>query len=226
MDSTSPTSQSSQAFLGSSFIVKYKKLLILLVLLAMIALWLGSGYNGLVTSREAVNRSWSAVQSDYQRRADLVPNLVSTVKGAANFEQETLTQVTEARAKATQITVDPSNAQDLQNFQAAQGELGSALSRLLVVSEQYPQLQAVQAFRDLQVQLEGTENRISVSRKDYGTAVNDFNTKRNRFPTVILASLFGFDERPYFQADDSAQSAPKVDFTNPTNPPITPPAGN
>ncbi|MFN7161272.1 MAG: LemA family protein [Candidatus Gracilibacteria bacterium] len=181
----------------------------------LIGAYLVSGYNGLIGLREEVNTSWSKVQSDYQRRSDLIPNLVQTVKGAAGFEQQTLERVIQARASATQITVNPDNAGDIAKFQQAQGELSSALSRLLVVSEQYPQLQAVQGFRDLQVQLEGTENRISVARKDYGDVVKVYNQKRNSFPTIILAGLFGFPERAYFEADSSAQTAPSVDFSAP-----------
>ncbi len=189
-----------------------KKWWILGAIVAVLVLWLVSSYNGLVTSREAVNTKWSAVESDYQRRSDLVPNLVSTVKGAANFEQDTLTKVIEARSKATQIKVDPSNAADIQKFQEAQGELSSTLSRLLVVSEQYPQLQAVQAFRDLQVQLEGTENRISVARKDFSKAAQEYNVKIGKFPTNIVAGIFGFDKRAYFEAETGTDKSPTVDF--------------
>lgn len=188
---------------------------VIVVIILLFAGYMVSGYNGLVGLREEVNTSWSKVQSDYQRRSDLIPNLVQTVKGAAGFEQQTLERVIQARASATQITVNPDNAADIQKFQQAQGELSSALSRLLVVSEQYPQLQAVQGFRDLQVQLEGTENRISVSRKDYGDVVKNYNQKRNSFPTIILAGIFGFPERAYFEADTGAQTAPAVDFSAP-----------
>lgn len=175
-----------------------------------------SSYNDLIALREEVNTSWSKVQSNYQRRSELIPNLVKTVQGAAGFEQQTLERVIKARASATQITVNPENAADMAKFQQSQGELSSALSRLLVVSEQYPQLQAVQGFRDFQIQLEGTENRISVARNDYGDVAKIYNKKRNSFPTIILASFFGFTERPYFEADTSAQKAPTVDFS--TNP--------
>ncbi len=178
--------------------------------------WLVGGYNNLVTARENVDTKWSAVQSDYQRRSDLVPNLVSTVKGAANFEQSTLTAVTEARAKATSTTVNLNDPNSIQTFSQNQGELSSALSRLLVSVEAYPTLTATQNFQDLQVQLEGTENRISVARKDYSAAAKDYNVLRSRFPTVLIAGLFGFKERAYFEAEASAQSAPKVDFSTPT----------
>ena len=182
--------------------------------LLLFVLVIAGSYNGLVTKREEVRKTFANVQTQYQRRADLVPNLVSTVKGAANFEQETLTQVTEARAKATSISIDPSRAtpQQLQQYQQSQGELSQALGRLLAVSESYPQLTATAAFRDLQVQLEGTENRITVARQDYNLVLGDYNARINRFPTNITAGLFGFDEFPYFVADRGSEDAPKVDF--------------
>lgn len=178
----------------------------------VIALVLGGAYNGLVASREAVNTAWSKVESQYQRRSDLIPNLVNTVKGAANFEQETLSKVVEARAKATQIKVDANNPDDIARFQQAQGEVSSALSRLLAVSENYPQLRATDNFKDLQVQLEGTENRITVARNDFNDTAKSYNTKVKSFPTNIFAGLFGFKERPYFAAEAGADKAPKVDF--------------
>jgi LemA protein len=183
---------------------------VLLVLVLMIA----GSYNGLVTKREQVRSTFANVQTQYQRRADLVPNLVSTVKGAANFEQETLTQVTEARAKATSISIDPSKAtpQQLQQYQQSQGELSQALGRLLAVTENYPQLQATKNFQDLQVQLEGTENRIAVARRDYNEVLRDYNTRTNRFPSNITAGLFGFEEFPYFESAPGSQNAPKVEF--------------
>lgn len=172
------------------------------------------GYNGLVGQREGVNNKFAALQGQYQRRADLIPNLVSTVKGAANFEQETLTQVTEARAKATGITIDPSNAtpQQLQQYQQSQGELSQALGRLLAVTEAYPELTATKNFQDLQVQLEGTENRIAVARKDYNDAATPYNARIQRFPTSITAAIFNFEKFPYFQAERGAENAPTVDF--------------
>jgi LemA protein len=183
------------------------------VLLLFILIVVG-GYNGLVTKRENVRKSLANVQTQYQRRSDLVPNLVSTVKGAANFEQDTLTKVVEARSKATSIQVDPNkiSAEQLKTYQAAQGELGGALSRLLAITENYPQLKAVQGFQDLQVQLEGTENRIAVARKDFNDASNTYNTSIQKFPTNITASIFGFKEFPYFQADAGADKAPAVKF--------------
>ncbi|HXH04905.1 MAG TPA: LemA family protein [Candidatus Nitrosotenuis sp.] len=182
----------------------------LLLLFAIIA----GGYNGLVNQREQVKSTFANVQTQYQRRADLVPNLVSTVKGAADFEQETLTQVTEARAKATSITIDPSKAtpEQLAEYQQSQGELSQALGRLLAVAEAYPQLQATAAFRDLQVQLEGTENRIAVARKDFNDVARGYNARVQTFPTNITAGLFGFDAFSYFEADQGANRAPTVDF--------------
>lgn len=181
-----------------------------LLVIAVVA----GGYNGLVGQREEVRKSLANVQTQYQRRADLVPNLVNTVKGAANFEQTTLTQVTDARAKATSISIDPSKAtpQQLAQYQQAQGDLSQALGRLLAVTENYPQLKATESFRDLQSQLEGTENRIAVARKDYNDVAAQYNGRIQRFPTNITAGLFGFDQFPYFQADQRAQSAPTVNF--------------
>jgi LemA protein len=183
------------------------------VVLVLVFMVVGS-YNGLVNQRENVNSKFAALQGQYQRRADLVPNLVSTVKGAANFEQETLTEVTNARAKATSISIDPSKAtpQQLQQYQQSQGELSQALGRLLAVAENYPQLTATQNFRDLQTQLEGTENRIAVARKDYNDVAAGYNAHIQRFPTAIVAGIFGFDKFTYFQSDQGAENAPKVDF--------------
>ena len=176
-------------------------------------------YNSLVQLDQGVQSQWAQVQNVYQRRADLIPNLVNTVKGAANFEQQTLTAVTEARAKVGQVTSgaveniarDP---QAFQRFEQAQSGLSSALSRLMVVAERYPELKATQNFRDLQAQLEGTENRISVERMRFNEAAQAFNTKRNSFPTVIIASFFGsqFQTKPYFQAQTGAEKAPEVKF--------------
>ncbi|MFN5056017.1 MAG: LemA family protein [Bacteroidota bacterium] len=173
-----------------------------------------SGYNGLVQKDQNVKSKWANVESDYQRRADLIPNLVNTVKGAANFEQETITAVIEARSKATQTTV---NANDLSpekiaEFQKAQGQLSGAIGRLLVSVERYPELKATEAFRDLQAQLEGTENRIKVSRNDFNAAVQDYNTSVKKFPTVLFSGLFGFTEKGYFTAEAGSEKAPTVDF--------------
>src|SRR5688572_11248954 len=192
---------------------------IVLIVIGIAILILGgcacNGYNSLVKLDTQVEQKWANVQSDYQRRSDLIPNLVSTVKGAANFEQETLTRVIEARAKATQVTISPDNLtpENIQRFQQAQGELSGALSRLLVVAEQYPTLQATQNFRDLQVQLEGTENRIKVSRNDFNSSVQSYNSTRRRFPNNIFAGMFGFGPRQPFAADPGSENAPKVDFS-------------
>jgi LemA protein len=191
---------------------------LVLIVIVVFVLILGGcgcgGYNKMVNLDENVKKSWNNVQSDYQRRADLIPNLVSTVKGAANFETTTLTQVIEARAKATSVNVNADNLtpEKVQQFQQAQGQLSGALSRLLVVAEQYPQLQATQSFRDLQVQLEGTENRIKVSRNDYNTTVQEYNSTVRRFPNNIFAGMFGFSVKQGFTADAGSERAPKVAF--------------
>jgi LemA protein len=191
--------------------------LVLAGVVALTGLTCASSYNGLVALDQAVSAQWAQVENVYQRRADLVPNLVETVKGAANFEKDTLTQVTEARAQVGKITVGKevvNDPQALKRFQQAQDQLSSALGRLLVVSERYPELRATQNFRDLQAQLEGTENRITVERQRFNEAAQAFNTKRNGFPTVMLAGFFGsrFAEKAYFQAQAGAQTVPKVKF--------------
>ncbi len=186
---------------------------ILLLILAIIAVLLVSGYNRLVGLDEGVASAWAQVENVYQRRADLIPNLVATVKGAAKFEQETLEKVIQARARATQTVVQGvPNADQLTAFQNSQDALSSALSRLMVVVERYPQLKATEAFRDLQRQLEGTENRIAVERRRYNEAARAFNTARRRFPTSLIAGWFGFDERPYFKANEGSERPPTVDF--------------
>lgn len=163
---------------------------------------------------ENVKGKWGQVQTQYQRRSDLIPNLVATVKGAADFEKSTLTAVIEARAKATSVQVDPTKLtpESIQQFQAAQGQLSSALGRLLAVSEAYPQLRANESFMGLQAQLEGTENRITVARKDFNDAVQDFNTKIRKFPANLTAKMFGFTEKGYFQAEAGSDKAPTVKF--------------
>lgn len=187
--------------------------LVVVVVAVLLGMAVMGPYNRLVTLEEAVKSAWSQVENVYQRRADLVPNLVETVKGAAAFEKDTFTAVTEARAKVGQVTLGKvPDAQQMQQFQSAQDGLSSALSRLLVVVEKYPELKATQAFRDLQVQLEGTENRIAVERRRFNEAAQAFNTARRRFPTVIVASLFGFAEKPYFQAAPGSEKAPQVKF--------------
>lgn len=194
---------------------------IIAAVVALFGLLLAGSYNGLVSSRETVRSSINNLQSQYQRRADLVPNLVNTVKGSADFEQETLQNVISARAKATQVTIDPTKAtpQQLNDYQNAQGELSQALGRLLAVVENYPDIKSTAAFQDLMTQLEGTENRIQVARADYGKAAQAYNAKIQRFPTNISAALFGFQQFPYFAADQNAQSAPKVDFNTPQQQP-------
>lgn len=173
-----------------------------------------NSYNGFVEMDEDVENAWSKVQSAYQRRADLIPNLVNTVKGVAEFEKSTLTEVTQARSRATSVNIDPSNlsTEKLKEFQQAQGALSQSLGRLLVVSERYPQLQANQNFRELQAQLEGTENRIKVERDRFNDVVTEYNKKVRRFPGSLFAGLFGFDQRAQFEAEASAQNAPKVEF--------------
>lgn len=188
---------------------------IAIAIVAILALWGMSSYNTLVTAEEGVNEAWGQVNTAYQRRADLIPNLVNTVKGAANFEEETLTAVVEARSRATSInlTADALNdPQALRNFEEAQGALRSSLSRLLMVAENYPVLQATQAFRDLQVQLEGTENRISTERNRFNTVVRGYNTQIRRFPTSLMAAIFGFSTKAYFEASEGADQAPTVQF--------------
>lgn len=194
--------------------------ILLLVVLALVGFAGCAGcstYNSLVSDEESVEQAWGDVETQYQRRADLIPNLVSTVEGAADFERETLTEVTEARARATSINLDAedlSNPERIREFQAAQSELSGALSRLLAVSENYPQLRATEAFRDLQAQLEGTENRISVARRDYNGAVQRYNTQVRQFPAALFAGLFGFDRREPFEAEAGAEEAPEVDFNS------------
>src|SRR3954464_12724396 len=196
-----------------------------LLLIVLLFSFSGCGtYNRLVTREQTVNKNWADVQSVYQRRADLIPNLVSTVQGAANFEKSTLTEVTNARASVGQVKLDPSKAPteaaELEKFQQAQGQLSNALSRLLVVSENYPQLRATEAFQNLQTQLEGTENRISVERNNFNTAVQEYNTALSTFPTNMLNKMFGFKERPFFNAAPGAERAPEVkfDFNKPATP--------
>jgi LemA protein len=191
-----------------------KNLLIVLGVIVFICLIGGCSYNGMVSKDETVKAKWGNVQTQYQRRSDLIPNLVATVKGVANFEKSTLVEVTNARARATSIQVDPTKLtpETIQKYQAAQGQLSSALSRLLVASERYPDLKANQNFTDLQASLEGTENRINVARMDFNDAVQAYNTTVRSFPGVIVAKLFGFAEKGSFAAEAGAQKAPKVSF--------------
>ena len=176
--------------------------------------WVKSTYNGFVQQQEGVEAAWAQVENVYQRRADLIPNLVATVKGYAKHEQETLDKVVSARAKATQITVDPTNltAESLKKYQEAQGELGSALGKLLAITENYPDLKANENFLQLQAQLEGTENRITVERKTFNEVAQTYNSAIRQFPGNLLAGMFGFERKPYFEAESGAEKAPKVEF--------------
>jgi LemA protein len=194
--------------------------LILIVVIVFILILGGCGcgsYNSMNTLRQQVNESWSNVENQYKRRSDLIPNLVNTVKGAANFEQETLTRVIEARAKATQVTIDPNNMtpEKMQQFQAAQGEVSSALSRLLVTVERYPDLKATQNFQNLQVELSSTENKIATERSRFNEVVRNYNTKVTNFPNTLYAGVLGFQPRPYFEATAAERSTPNVDFSTP-----------
>jgi LemA protein len=192
--------------------------IIIVAVLALIVLsvvvWGTKVYNEMVTMNEGVTSQWGNVETSYQRRNDLIPNFVNTVKGAANFEKTTLTQVIEARAKATSVTIDPTKmtAENMQQFQQAQGQVSSALSRLMVVVEKYPELKATQNFRDLQVELEGTENRISVERRKFNEVAQGYNTYIKRFPQNFIAGITGFRAKPYFDAVEGAEKAPEVKF--------------
>ncbi len=194
-----------------------KSLVTILVVVGIVLiafLWGKNTYNGLVNSEEKVTGAWSQVENVYQRRADLIPNLVNTVKGYADFEQKTLTQVIEARSKATGVNVNAENLDEnsIQQFQQAQQGLSSALSRLMVVVERYPDLKANQNFMDLQSQLEGTENRITVERRNFNETAQNYNAQIRRFPSNIFAGLFGFERKAYFKADEGAEQAPEVQF--------------
>ena len=196
-------------------IMKINKTLIgIIVAIVIIGGWAISAYNGMVGVEEEATTALANVQSTYQRRADLIPNLVETVKGYASHEKETLEGVVAARSKATQITLDPENMtpQKMKEFQQAQGELGAALGRLIAIQENYPDLKANENFRDLQVQLEGTENRINEARNKYNTAVQNYNLKIRRFPNSMLAGIFGFDKMQKFEAEAGAEKAPQVKF--------------
>ncbi len=194
-----------------------KSLVTILVVVGIVLiafLWGKNTYNSLVNSEEKVTGAWSQVENVYQRRADLIPNLVNTVKGYADFEQKTLTQVIEARSKATGVNVNAENLDEasIQQFQQAQQGLSSALSRLMVVVERYPDLKANQNFMDLQSQLEGTENRITVERRNFNETAQNYNAQIRRFPSNIFAGLFGFERKAYFKADEGAEQAPEVQF--------------
>ncbi|MBP6453669.1 Protein LemA [bioreactor metagenome] len=189
-------------------------LLVVLGAVLLVFLWAKNSYNSMVTKEEGVTSAWAQVENVYQRRADLIPNLVATVKGYAAHEQETLEGVVNARAKATQTTIDPANMteESMKQFQAAQGELGSALQRLMVVVERYPDLKANQNFLELQAQLEGSENRITVERQKFNETARAYNTYIRQFPKNILSGIFGFERKAYFEAAEGAETAPKVEF--------------
>lgn len=193
-----------------------KRILYILAMVMLVPFFSSCGYNRMVSLDEGVTSQWSNVENVYQRRMDLIPNLVNTVKGYANFEQQTLTQVIEARAKATQVTIDPTNLTEanMKQFQQVQGEVSGALSRLLVSVERYPELKANQNFLELQSQLEGTENRIAVERRKFNESVQTYNSYIRSFPRVIYAGWFGFEKKVYFEADQGAKEVPKVDFGN------------
>lgn len=204
-------------------------LLVIIIFIAfVIGLFFWGTYNRLIGLQQGVDTQWAQVQTVYQRRADLIPNLVNTVQGAANFEKSTLTDITNARASVGRVQLDsskaPTDAKQLEEFQAAQGQLSNALSRLLVVVERYPELKANQNFLTLQAQLEGTENRISVERNKFNTTVQDYNVGVRRFPTNMIAGLFGFAPRPFFAAQQGAENAPTVNFNFSSPAPAASPA--
>ena len=194
--------------------MKKSSVIIVLIVAAIVVVWGITGYNGLVGMDEGVQTKWADVETQYQRRADLIPNLVNTVKGYAAHESETLQAVVEARAKATSVNIDPSNmsAEQIANFQKAQDGVSSALGRLLVTVEKYLDLKANENFKELQAQLEGTENRISVARRDYNEAARKYNTTLRSFPKNILAGMFGFEKKAYFEAQEGSEQAPTVQF--------------
>lgn len=197
-----------------NFIKKHLGIVITIAIIAIILIWGIGGYNGLVAESENVDNSWANVETQYQRRADLIPNLVNTVKGYATHERETLEGVMKARSEATQMKVDASNLtpEKLAEYQKAQGNISSALGRLMVIQERYPELKANENFQELQAQLEGTENRINVARKDFNDAAKSYNVSIRRFPKNILANLFGFEKKAYFEAQAGAEKAPEVKF--------------
>lgn len=191
-----------------------KTWIIVIAVIAVIAIYFTSTYNSMVAQEEAVSTAWSNVENQYQRRSDLIPNLVNTVKGYAAHEKETFDAVVSARAKATQTTVsiDDLTPEKMQAYQRAQSEVGSALSRLLAVTENYPELKANENFKELQVQLEGTENRISVERRKFNETARGYNTAIRKFPRNIVAGMFGFEKHPYFEAEEGSEKAPEVKF--------------
>lgn len=191
-----------------------KTWIIVIAVVAVLVIYCVSSYNSLVTQEETVGTAWSNVENQYQRRSDLIPNLVNTVKGYAAHEKETFDAVVSARTKATQMTIDIEDLtpEKIEAYQKAQGAVGSALSRLLAVTENYPELKANENFKELQAQLEGTENRISVERRKFNETAREYNTNIRRFPKNIVASMFGFEKRPYFEAEEGSEKAPEVKF--------------
>lgn len=193
---------------------KFKSIILGVCASAALLVNTSCGYNTMVEKEEGVDKAWSQVENVYQRRADLIPNLVSTVKGYAAHESQTLESVVEARAKATQMTIDPAqlSPESIEKFQAAQGQLSQALGKLLAITENYPDLKANENFLQLQAQLEGTENRIAVERRNFNEAAQSYNTYIRKFPNNITAGIFGFEKKPYFKAEEGAEKAPKVEF--------------
>lgn len=191
-----------------------KSSIIIIAVIAIVAIWAISGYNGMVNKEETVSNAWANVEAAYQRRADLIPQLVNTVKGYANHEKSTLDAVVSARTKATQMTVDVGELteENIQKYQEAQGEVGAAISRLLAITESYPELKANENFSELQAQLEGTENRINEVRKNYNASVKEYNVSVRKFPNNILAGMFGFERKAEFKAEEGASKAPEVNF--------------
>lgn len=191
-----------------------KSSIIIIAVIAIVAIWAISGYNGMVNKEETVSNAWANVEAAYQRRADLIPQLVNTVKGYANHEKTTLDAVVSARTKATQMTVDVGELteENIQKYQEAQGEVGAAIGRLLAITESYPELKANENFSELQAQLEGTENRINEVRKNYNASVKEYNVSVRKFPNNILAGMFGFERKAEFKAEEGASKAPEVNF--------------
>ncbi len=187
-------------------------LIVLGAFLLIIGFWGCNGYNGLVGADQGVKKVWSNVETNYQRRTDLYNSVIKTIEGSANFEKSTLKEVMEARAKATQIQVDINDPASLEAYQKAQANLQGSFSRLMAVAENYPNLKTTDAFRDFQAQIEGTENRINVARQDYNKAIEDYNLRVKKFPGVILARLFGYNDKPFYKADEGTEKAPQIDF--------------
>ncbi len=189
-----------------------KTLLIILGIIVILGFWGCGKYNGMVTADQGVQKKWSDVETNYQRRTDLYNSVIKTIEGSANFEKSTLKEVIDARSKATQVTVNTNDPQSLQQYQSAQAGLQSAFGRLLAVAEAYPDLKTTKAFQDFQAQIEGTENRINVARQDYNTAVQSYNLTVKRFPGNIFAGIFGFHEKAFYKADAGSEKAPDVEF--------------